>query len=92
MIQATTEPSVMSQTIAVEHVRISSERPFSEVREKLEATVPKLDTAIAEALRSGDQKCAKGCEENGPRLSIFGEESLNTISHRRALASMAMSE
>ena len=73
MIQATTEPSVTSQTIAVEHVRISSERPFSEVREKLEATVPKLDAAIIEALSSGDQKCAKGYEENGPRLSIFGE-------------------
>ena len=33
----------------------------------------KLDTGIAEALRSGDQKRAKDCEDNGPRLSIFGE-------------------
>jgi hypothetical protein len=34
---------VKSQTIAVEHIRISSERPFTEVRRKLEGTVPKLD-------------------------------------------------
>jgi uncharacterized protein (DUF302 family) len=32
-----------------------------------------LDTGIAEALRSGDQKRAKDYEENGPKLSIFGE-------------------
>jgi hypothetical protein len=43
---------VKSRTIAVEHIRISSERPFAEVRRKLEGTVPKLDTSIAEALGS----------------------------------------
>jgi hypothetical protein len=63
--------SVTSQTIAVEHIRISSARPFAEVRRKLEATVPKLDTSIGEALRSGDQKRAKDYEDNGPKLSIF---------------------
>ena len=64
---------VKSQTIAVEHIRISSERPFAEVRSKLEATVPKLDIGIAEALSSGDQKRARDYEANGPKLSIFGE-------------------
>lgn len=73
MAQATTQFSVTSQTIAVEHIRIGSGRPFAEVRRKLESTVPKLDTGIAEALRSGDQKRAKDYEENGPKLSIFGE-------------------
>jgi uncharacterized protein (DUF302 family) len=64
---------VKSQRITVEHIRISSERPFEEVRRKLEGTVPKLDTGIAEALGSGDQKRAKDYEENGPKLSIFGK-------------------
>jgi hypothetical protein len=73
MTQAATQASVTSQTIAVEHVRISSGRSFAEVRLKLEGTVPKLNTGIAEALRSGDQKRAKDYEENGPKLSIFGE-------------------
>jgi uncharacterized protein (DUF302 family) len=72
MAQATTQCSVTSQTIAVEHIRISSERPFAEVRRKLEGTVPRLDGGIAEALRSGDQKRAEDYEENGPKLSIFG--------------------
>jgi uncharacterized protein (DUF302 family) len=73
MTQATTPASVSSRTIAVEHVRISSGRSFAEVRRKLEGTVPKLDTSIAEALHSADQKRAKDYEENGPKLSIFGE-------------------
>jgi hypothetical protein len=59
MTQATTPASVKSQTMAVEHIRISSGRSFAEVRRKLEGTVPRLDTGIAEALRSGDQKRAK---------------------------------
>jgi uncharacterized protein (DUF302 family) len=63
----------MSRTIAVEHISISSGRSFADVRRKLEGTVPKLDTGIAEALRHGDQKRAKDYEDNGPRLSIFGE-------------------
>jgi uncharacterized protein (DUF302 family) len=73
MTQATTPASIRSQTIAVEHIRISSERPFAEVRNKLEGMVPKLDTSIAEALGSGDQKRAQDYEANGPKLSIFGE-------------------
>ena len=73
MTQATRQAFITSQTIAVEHIRISSERSFAEVRRKLEGTVPKLDTGIAEALRSGDRKRARDYEDNGPRLSIFGE-------------------
>jgi uncharacterized protein (DUF302 family) len=73
MTQTITQPSVTSQTIAVEHVRISSGRPFAEVRRKLDRTVPKLDTGIAEALSSGDQRHANDYEKNGPKLSIFGE-------------------
>jgi uncharacterized protein (DUF302 family) len=70
---------VKSQTIAVEHIRISSERPFAEVRRNLESTVPKLDRSIAEALRSGDQERAKDYEENGPKLSIFEERDHGSL-------------
>ena len=73
MIQGTLRASVTSRTIAVEHIRISSGRPFAQVRRKLEDTVPRLDTGIAEALDNGDQKRAEDYEENGPKLSIFGE-------------------
>ncbi len=48
MTQATTQDSITSQTIAVEHIRISSGRSFVEVLRKLEGTVPKLDPGIAE--------------------------------------------
>jgi hypothetical protein len=54
MTRATRQASITSQTIAVAHNRISSELSFAEVGRKFEGTVPKLDTGIAEALRSGD--------------------------------------
>ena len=72
MTGAPTKSTVTSHTIAVEHVRISSQRSFTEVQRKLEGTVPRLDAGIADALSSGDQERAKDYEENGPKLSIFG--------------------
>ena len=71
MAQATTQATFTSHTIAVEHIRISSSRTFAEVRLKLEATLPKLDTSIAGALSGGDQKRAKDYDDTGPKLSIF---------------------
>jgi hypothetical protein len=38
---------VTSRTIAVEHIRISSGRPFAEVRRRLEGAVPRLDPGNA---------------------------------------------
>jgi uncharacterized protein (DUF302 family) len=73
MTQTTIPAAITSHTIAVEHIRILSGRLFAEVRRKFEVTVPKLDTSIAGALGSGDQKRAKDYEDNGPKLSIFGE-------------------
>jgi len=76
-----------SQTIAVEHIAISSDRSFAEVRQRLETTLPKLDTTIAEALGSGDQKRAADYEENGPKLSIFEQRDhgalLQIVGRRR---------
>ena len=70
MTQTTAPATLASRTIAVEHVKISSERSFAEVRRRLEDTLPKLDASIAEVLRSGDQKRATEYEENGPKLSM----------------------
>lgn len=79
MTQATAQAFVMSQTITVEHIRISSRRAFADVRRKLEGTVPKLDIGIAEVLRSGDQEGAKIYEDNGPKLSIFEERDHGSL-------------
>ena len=79
LTRAITQACIASQTIAVEHIRISSRRPFAEVRRKLEDTVPKLDTGIAQVLRSGDQEPAKIYEDNGPRLSIFAERDHGSL-------------
>jgi uncharacterized protein (DUF302 family) len=73
MTQADMQNSVTSQTIAIEHIRISSGRSFTELRRKLEDLLPRLDPGIAVALQSGDQKRVKDYEKNGPKLSIFGE-------------------
>jgi uncharacterized protein (DUF302 family) len=87
MTQATTQATFASQNIAVEHIKISSERSFAEVRRRLEGTLPKLDASIAELLRSGDQKHATEYEESGPKLSIFEERDhgalLQTFGRKR---------
>jgi hypothetical protein len=43
MTQTKIPASVKSQTIAVDHIRISSARSLAEVRRKLEGTVPNPD-------------------------------------------------
>ena len=76
----TTAPAILaSRTIAVEHVKISSERSFAEVRRRLEDTLPKLDAIIAEALRSGDQNRATEYDQNGPKLSIFEQRDHGSL-------------
>lgn len=58
-------------TIAIEHIRIRSTRPFSHVREKIEAELPALNAGIMETLSQGDQQAAKAYDNDGPKLSIF---------------------
>jgi hypothetical protein len=74
-----TQATFASQTIAVEHIKISSERSFAEVRRRLEGTLPMLDASIAELLRSGDQKHATEYEVSGPKLSIFEERDHGSL-------------
>ena len=87
MTKAATQATYTSQTIAVEHVKISSQRPFGDVRRRLEDTLPELDSSIAEALRGGDQKRATEYDQNGPKLSIFEQRDhgsrLQTFGGRR---------
>ena len=73
MAESTTQATIASQTIAVEHVTISSQRSFAEVRRRLEGALPKLDASIPESLRSGDQQRASEYAQSGPKLSIFEE-------------------
>src|SRR5215831_6349956 len=85
--QTTRQATLSSKTIAVEHISISSERSFAEVRRRLEDALPTLDTTIVEVLGSGDQKRALEYEENGPKLSIFEQRDhgalLQTFGGRR---------
>jgi uncharacterized protein (DUF302 family) len=87
MTQTNTQAMIASHTIAVEHVKISSQRSFAQVRQRLEDTLPKLDASIAEVLRSGDQKRATEYDQNGPKLSIFEQRDhgslLQTFGGRR---------
>ncbi len=79
MAQTTTQSVFTSRTILVEHIRVSSERSFGEVRRRLEGELPKLDASIAEALRTGDRKRAQDYEEYGPQLSIFEERDHGSL-------------
>ena len=63
--------TVTSRTIVVEHIKIESGKRFEEVRRALEETIPKLNPAVGEFLRKGDQERATAEEEHGPKLSIF---------------------
>ena len=73
------QATLTSHTIAVEHIKIATDRPFAEVRRKLEDTLPKLDASIAAALSSGDQKRATDYDESGPKLSIFEERDHGSL-------------
>ncbi len=64
---------VTSRPITVEHVRITSRRPYAQVRAAIEADLPKLDSNIQTLLSSGDQAGVKNYEDHGPKLSIFLE-------------------
>ncbi|WP_258608439.1 hypothetical protein [Mesorhizobium sp. AR10] len=57
--------------ITIEHVRITSKRPFKQVRAGIEADLPKLDANIKVMLSSGDQEGIKKYEEHGPKLFMF---------------------
>jgi uncharacterized protein (DUF302 family) len=68
-----TTAEVTTKTITVEHVRITSQRPFSQVRSAIEADLPKLDTNIRTMLSNGDREGIEQYEKHGPKLFMFLE-------------------
>jgi hypothetical protein len=55
----------------VEHIRIESENSVEDVRLALETIVPRLDPAVADVLRKGDEERAERERQHGPKLSVF---------------------
>ncbi len=64
------DPKPTVGTIHVEHVRIVSVKTFAQVKAALEAQVPELDPAVADALNAGDSVRALKLEHGAP-LFIF---------------------
>jgi hypothetical protein len=64
---------VTSKSVTIEHVRITSTRPFAQVRAAIEAGLPRLDANITVMLSSGDQEGISKYEEDGPKLFLFLE-------------------
>lgn len=59
--------------IMVEHVTISSTKPFEDVQAKLAILAPRIDDGIFALLRYGESKRALRELEASPPLSIFGQ-------------------
>jgi uncharacterized protein (DUF302 family) len=64
-------PKIALTPITVEHVTITSQLTFDQVRQRLEQSLPKLDPRIVEHLTIGDAAAASAYQKNGPALSIF---------------------
>ena len=62
---------ITSRINPVEHITIRSEKSFEAVRDALEATMPRLDTGIQDALRWNDRAYTEDFDAHGPKLSIF---------------------
>jgi uncharacterized protein (DUF302 family) len=62
-----------TRTIPVEHVTISSSKPFEDVRAKLATLAPRIDDGIFTLLRYGESARALRELEACPPLTIFGQ-------------------
>lgn len=62
-----------ARTISVEHVTISSAKPFENVRTKLSSLAPRIDDGIFVLLRFGESRRALLELERCPALSIFAQ-------------------
>ncbi|QWA12046.1 DUF302 domain-containing protein [Sodalis ligni] len=68
-----TTATITSKPITIEHVRITSRRPFPQVRAAIEADLPILDANIQVMLSNGDREGIKHFVDNGPKLFMFLE-------------------
>jgi Domain of unknown function DUF302 len=64
---------VTSRPVTIEHVRITSKRPFAQVRAAIEGDLPRIDANITVMLSSGDQEGIRKYEEHGSKLFMFLE-------------------
>jgi uncharacterized protein (DUF302 family) len=62
-----------TRAITVEHVTISSKKPFEEVQAKLATLAPRIDDGIFTLLRYGESSRALRELEASPPLTIFGQ-------------------
>jgi uncharacterized protein (DUF302 family) len=83
-------PDRIVMPIEVEHIRIESAKPFTEVKAALEALVPLLDPAIPEALRRRDIVRANEALQRGPELAIFGARDHGGLLRTAGLARKAV--
>lgn len=58
-------------TIPVKHLKVVVNRPFDQVRDAFQATLPKLDDTGPAQLHAGDVDRARAALEALPELSIF---------------------
>lgn len=65
-------PRVTIEPVTIEHVTISSAKPFDAVRQALEAAVPRLDHRYAALIEAGQTEEARRELERAAPLSIFG--------------------
>ncbi len=63
--------AVTETSHVIPHLRITRQRPFDEVKRRLEATAPPLDRAIVTALNDNDAATVARFRDSGPDLSIF---------------------
>ena len=68
-----------TSTIQVEHVTIRSAKSFGQVKDRLEALLPPVDTGIFVLLRYGEADRALRELEKGPALSIFGTRDYGAL-------------
>ena len=66
-----TTAELSKRTVAIEHIRIRSAKPFADVRAALEMAVPRLDPGIVQALTEGNFERVGQEKAHGPELSIF---------------------
>lgn len=67
--------ALSARSISVEHVTITSNKPFESVRAELETLVPRIDDGIFTLLRYGESGRARRELETCPPLSIFGQRN-----------------
>jgi hypothetical protein len=73
------KPTMIKQTIVVEHIRIESAKSFADVRAAIERSVPSLDPGLVKALADGDVERADREKKEGPELSIFQVRNLGAV-------------